>query len=184
MLVRRTLESGGRTLRVHGKLRALDERSSLFIHTSELRQLPTGRMASTSLFADEAVRQHKLAAADTWVHREQQLQTEAEIAASAYKDEALAAALASRDRQRRARALDELLPGLYPVTGFQHQILLQTEHQRDVTKPWCAELDRRERAAAAARWKSVREPQSRRVVRRGEDRGPDKGGSAHERARE
>ena len=61
-----------------------------------------------ALFADEAVRQHKLAAADTWVHREQQLQTEAEIAASAYKDEALAAALASRDRQRRAGALDEL----------------------------------------------------------------------------
>lgn len=110
-----------------------------------------------ALFADEAIRQHKLAAAYTWAHREQQLQTEAEIAASAYKDEALAAALASRDRQRRARALDELLPGLYPVTGFQHQILLQTEHQRDVTKPWCAELDRRERAAAAARWKSVRD---------------------------
>ena len=109
-------------------------------------------------FADEAVRQHKLAAADTWVHREQQtIRREAEIAASAYKDEALAAALASRDRQRRARALDELLPGLYPVTGFQHQILLQTEHQRDHVKPMAAEFDRRERAAAAARWKSVRD---------------------------
>ena len=109
-------------------------------------------MASTSLFADEAVRQHKLAAADTWVHREQQLQTEAEIAASAYKDEALAAALASRDRQRRARALDELLPGLHPITKFQHQILLQTEHQRGHVKPMAAEFDRRERAAAATRW--------------------------------
>ena len=107
-----------------------------------------------ALFADEAVRQHKLAAADTWVHREQ-LQTEAEIAASAYKDEALAAALASRDRQRRARALDELLPGLYPITGFQHQILLQTEHQRDHVKPMSAEFDRRERAAAATRWRQV-----------------------------
>jgi len=109
------------------------------------------------LYADEAVRQHKLAAADTWVHREQGLQTEAEIAASAYKDEALAAALASRDRQRRARALDELLPGLYPVTGFQHQILLQTEHQRDYVKPMAAEFDRRERAAAATRWRQTRD---------------------------
>ena len=127
----------------------------------------SARSPPRPLFADEAVRQHKLAAADTWIHRERHLQTEAEIAASAYKDEALAAALASRDRQRRARALDELLPGLYPVTGFQHQILLQTEHQRDVTKPWCAELDRRERAAAAARWKSVRASKSlRRSPRR------------------
>ena len=106
------------------------------------------------LFADEAVRQHKLAAADTWVHREQ---TEAAIAASAYKDEALAAALASRDRQRRAGALDELLPGLHPITKFQHQILLQTDHQRDHVKPMSAEFDRRERAAAATRWQQVRD---------------------------
>ena len=105
-----------------------------------------------ALFADEAVRQHKLAAADTWINREQQLQTEAEIAASAYKEEALAAALASRDWQRRARALDELLPGLHPITKFQHQILLQTEHQRDHVKPMAAEFDRRERATAATRW--------------------------------
>ena len=112
-------------------------------------------MASTSLFADEAVRQHKLAAAHSWIHREQQLQTEAEIAASAYKDEALAAALASRDRQRRAGALDELLPGLHPITKFQHQILLQTEHQRDHVKPMAAEFDRRERATAATRWQQV-----------------------------
>ena len=101
---------------------------------------------------DALVRQHKLAAADTWVHREQQHRSEAEIAASAYKDEAIAAALASRDRQRRASALDELLPGLYPVTGFQHQILLQTEHQRDHVRPMAAEFDRRERATAATRW--------------------------------